>query len=96
MWDCRHYYHYQSEHFSYGIIARLLKMYIVCVMSCNNISAYQQIGMNVGGGFSPYIATALWGYTSLGPSALFVSILSFMLLSLVVWVTPLCAHGRVK
>ncbi len=57
-------------------------------------TSIMMIGMCLGEGFTPYITSSLWAYTKLGSSAMFLSLLILMALSLVVLLSPLVAYSK--
>lgn len=46
----------------------------------NISSTILMLGINLGANFAPYMASALWDYTALGPSGLIVTLLVLMVL----------------
>lgn len=46
----------------------------------NLSSAILMLGINLGGNFAPYIASALWDYTALGPTGLIVTLLVLLVI----------------
>ena len=57
-------------------------------------TSIMMIGMCLGEGFSPYITSFLWTYTSLGSISMFLSLLILMVISLVVLWSPLVTYSN--